>query len=265
MNKKISIESFNPYSTRFPNRKLVTKGTLELIKELRLNGYDVLVTPDNNQPIQYLFKKGLHDFFSNPVYTFLLGIPTSIIFNIVSNYIQKSIDKSKQTDEIRNNIIIINNSTTEIINLNQKVISKSEIKDKQKKSQKIKEEFDKCFSLKSPYANLPTPIFLNHKPKVIGWGRLKETYTKLEFDDSIIFDKSVHRKIREGKIKGASLTAIAEKSICSICKSDYTQCNHIAGDIYENNECINEISEATIVEVSLVKEPINQECLITIR
>lgn len=264
-NKKISIESFNPYSTRFPDRRLVTKGTLELIKELRLNGYEVNVIPENNKPVQYLYKKGFSDFFSNPVYAFLAGIPTSIIFNIVSNYIQKSIDKWKQTDEIKNNIIIINNSTTEIINLNQKIISKSEINDKQKKSKKLKYEFDKCFSLKSPYKNLQTPIFLEHKPRVIGWCRLKATHTTLEFDDAIIFDSSIQRKIKNGKIKGASLTGIAEKSVCSICKLDYIECNHITGDIYNNTMCINEIHEATIVEVSLVKEPINKECLINIK
>lgn len=265
MSKKISIDSFNPYSTRFPNRRLVTKGTLELIKELRLNGYEVTVKPENDQPIQYLYKKGLHDFFSNPVYAFLLGIPTSIVFNIVSNYIQRSIDKWKQPEEIKNNIIIINQNTTEIINLNQKIISKSEINDKLKKAKKLKDEFDKCFSLKSPYVNLPTPIFLEHKPKIIGWCRLKATYTTLEFDDSIIFDKSVHKKIKNGKIKGGSLTGISEKSICTICKSDYIQCNHIAGNIYNNIKCGNEIHEATIVEVSFVKEPINKECLIHIR
>jgi hypothetical protein len=265
MTKKISIDSFNPYSTRFPNRRLVTKGTLELIKELRLNGYEVTVKPENSEPIQYLYKKGLHDFFSNPVYAFLAGIPTSIVFNIVSNYIQKAIDKQKQTEVIKNNIIIINQSTTEIINLNQKIISKSELNDKQKKVKSLKSEFDKCFSLKSPYEHLPTPIFLEHKPKIIGWCRLKATDTTLEFDDSIIFDKSVHKKIKNGKIKGGSLTGIAEKSICGICKSDYVSCNHIAGNLYDNIMCVNEIHEATIVEVSLVKEPINKECLVTIK
>lgn len=265
MSKKISIDSFNPYETRFPNRRLVTKGTLELMKELRLNGYEVTVKPENNEPIQYLYKKGLHDFFSNPVYAFLAGIPTSIVFNIASNYIQKCIDKWNQTEEIKDNIIIINQTTNEIINLNQKVISKSEIKDKQKKEKKLKTEFDKCFPLKSPYVHLPTPIFLEHKPKIIGWCRLKATYTTLEFDDSIILDKKVHKKIKEGKIKGGSLTGIAEKSICKICKSDYVICDHIAGEIYDNTMCGNEIHEATIVEVSLVKEPINKECIVSIK
>ncbi|UAY51638.1 hypothetical protein [Ferruginibacter albus] len=263
MTQKIKIESFNPYETRFPNRKLVTKGTLELIKELRLNGYEIIVTPENDQPIEYLYKKGFHEFFDNPVYTFLIGIPTGIIVNILSNYIQKVIDKWNQTEDIKNNIIIVDNSI--IINLNQQIISKSEIKDKKKKSEKVKEDFDKCFSLKSPYINLPTPIFINHKPKVIGWCRLKATYSTLEFDDAIILDNSVKRKIREGKIKGASLTGIATKSVCSICKSNYVECNHFAGDIYNNIKCINEIHEASIVEVSLVKEPINRECLINIR
>lgn len=265
MDRQITIDSFNPYETRFPNRRLVTKGTLELIKELRLNGYQVIVRPENYQPIQYLYKKGFHDFFSDPLYAFLAGIPTSVVFNIISNYIQRYIDKQKQTDEVKNNIIIINQTTNEIVNLNQKAISKSEIQDKKKKSKKVQSAFDKCFSFKSPYIHLPTPIFLEHKPKVIGWCRLKATHTKLEFDDSIILDKKVFKKIKENKIKGGSLTGIAEKSICSICKTDYVMCNHIAGQIYDGLACVNEIHEATIVEVSLVKEPINKECLVSLK
>jgi len=112
---------------------------------------------------------------------------------------------------------------------------------------------------------LPTPIFLEHKPKIIGWCRLKATHTKLEFDDSIILDKKVYKKIKDNKIKGGSLTGIAEKSICSICKTDYVLCNHIAGQIYDGQDCINEIHEASIVEVSLVKEPINKECLVSLK
>lgn len=264
MSKIITIDSFNPYSTRFPDRRLVTKGTLELIKELRLNGYEVHVRPENNQPIQYLYHKGALEFFSNPVYAFLTGIPVSVIVNIISNYVQRAIDKWNQPDEIKNNIIIISNESRQVIDANQKVISLSEINDKKTKSKKYKEEFDKCFSLVSPYKNLPTPIFLNHKPKVVGWCRLKATFTTLEFDDAIVIDKPTQKKINEGKIKGASLTGIAEKSICSICNTNYVECNHVTGDIYNNVKCSNQIHEATIVEVSFVKEPINKKCVISL-
>lgn len=264
MSKVITLDSFNLYSARFPDRRLVTKGMLELIKELRSSGYEVHVKPENDQPIQYLYHKGAHEFFSNPVYAFLTGIPVGIIVNLVSNYVQKAIDKWNQTEEIKNNIIIINNESRQIVNANQKTLSLSEVNDKQKKSKKHKEEFDKCFSLISPYGNLPTPIFFNHKPKVIGWCRLKATYTTLEFDEAIIIDKSIQKKINSGKIKGGSLTGIAEKSICTICNSNYVECNHIAGDIYDGVSCSNQIYEAKIVEVSLVNEPINSQCVITL-
>ncbi|MCP1997383.1 hypothetical protein [Flavobacterium sp. HSC-61S13] len=262
MEKTISIDSFNPYSSKFPDKKLVTKGTLELIKELRSNGYEIIVRPENNQPIQYLFKKGIHEFFSDPLYAFLAGIPTSIIFNIASNYIQTSIDKWSQTDENRKNIIIINQTINEAVNLNNKKVTKSEILDKKKKSNKKKETFQKCFSIISPYPDLPTPIFIEHKPHIIGWGRLKVSDEELEIEESKILDKTIKRKIKSGKIKGASVTGIAEKSICNICNENYVDCNHITGEIYNGKNCANKIHEATFVEVSLVNIPINSHCLL---
>jgi len=265
MSKTIKIESFNPYLSRFPNRKLITKGTLELIKELRVNGYSVIVTPENDTPVQYLFQKGVHDFFSDPVIAYIIGVPTGIVVNIISNYIQKAFDKWGQSAQSAENIIIIMEDVTQIFSLNNKTISKSEITNKRKKRDKQIKEFEKCFSLKSPYKDLPTPLFSNHKPKIIGWGRLKLTPETLEFEDSIIFDKTAKRKIKEGKIRGASVTGIADKSICSICKLDYINCNHIAGDKYDDAICSNEIHEATLIEVSLVKEPVNEKCILTIK
>lgn len=262
MEKTISFDSFNPYSWKFPEKKLVTKGTLELIKELRNNGYEVIVRPENNQPVQYLFKKGIHEFFSDPLYAYLAGIPTSVILNIASNYIQKSIDKWNQTDKNKKNIIIINQTFNEIIDLNKKTVTRSEIFDKKNKSKKKKDAFKRCFSRLSPYSHLPTPIFIEHKPQIIGWGRLKVSDEALEIEECKILDKTIKRKIKNGKIKGASVTGIAEKSICNICQQNYVDCNHITGEIYNGKRCANEIHEATFVEVSLVSVPINSHCIL---
>jgi hypothetical protein len=62
MHQVIEIDSFNPYENRFPNRKLVDNDTLKLIKILRQQGITVTVRPDNGQPLQYLFRKGVSEF-----------------------------------------------------------------------------------------------------------------------------------------------------------------------------------------------------------
>jgi len=264
MKKEILIDSFNPYSQLYPNRRLVDKGTLELIKYLRIEGYNVVVKPENNQPLQYIFKKGFHDFFTDPVYMYVTGSATAIITTLVANSFQKIIDKwGKGNDNRnRNNIIIINNSTHETINFLNKHIPRTEIDDKRKKVKKKTQGFKTCFSKVTPYPELPTPIFLEHKPQIVGWGKVSVDQEGLIIEKSIIIDKNARRKIKSGKIKGASVTGISEKSICSICKSDYVECNHIAGEFYNNISCSNELHESTLVEVSLVSVPINEKCII---
>lgn len=268
MDKRIEIDSFNPYESRFPNRKLVDKDALKLIKILRQEGYTVLVRPDNNTPIQYLFKKGVNQFLSDPVYLFLIGLPTAVITGLISNYIQKRLDSKKEQKTITNvyNNVIINDFSQKIVfNLNDKRYSLGEIKDRDQKKSTIKKEYAKSFSLISPYLDLPTPIFLEHTPRLVGWGKINITDIGLEIENCKVIDKNVFRKIQQGKIKGASITGIAEKSTCSICNQNYVECNHITGDIYEGTSCTNKIERALAVEVSLVKAPINPECLVNIK
>lgn len=264
MKKEIVIDSFNPYSQLYPNRRLVDKSTLELIKYLRIEGYSITVKPDNGQPIQYIFKKGFHELFTNPVYMYLTSSATAVITTLVANSFQKIIDKwgNGKTNTNENNIIIINNNTNETINFLHNHIPRNEITDKRKKVKKQVQGYTKCFSQVSPYPDLPTPIFLEHKPQIVGWGRVNVNNEGLIIEESIIVDKNARKKIKSGKIKGASVTGISEKSVCSICKSDYVECNHIAGDIYNNVICANELHESTLVEVSLVRIPINEKCII---
>ncbi len=87
----------------------------------------------------------------------------------------------------------------------------------------------------------------------------------MEIERCKIVDKTIFRKINKGKIKGASITGIAEQSKCSICNSNYVECNHIVGEIYDGIACKNSIEKATIVELSLVKTPTNPECLVSIK
>lgn len=257
--KKIIIDSFNPYETRFPNRKLVTRDTLILIKHLRSEGYEVIVEPKNDQPIQYLYKKGFNEFFADPVNIFLIGIPIAIITNIVSNQIQKLLDK-KETINKSNINIRIDNSTVSYNYLGERQ-DNSNSKLINKKRKELKEGFNRCFEIKSPYDNLPVPIFKEHKPVIVGWCRLWSDDVGLK-SEMIITDKVVKRRITQNRLNGLSVTGIATKTKCSICKSDFVYCKHIPGKKYKGEKCFNTIIETDYVETSIVKEPINSQCLI---
>lgn len=260
--KKIIIDSFNPYESRFPNRKLVTRDTLILIKHLRSEGYEVIVEPENDQPIQYLYKKGVSEFFADPVNVTLIGIPIAIITNLITNQIQNLLDKKEIINKSNINIRIDNS----IVNYNYlgeaQVSSNNKLIDKKRK--KLKDGFDRCFEIKSPYYNLPVPVFKEHKPEIIGWCRLWSDDVGLR-SEMIITDQVVKRRITQNRLNGLSVTGIATKTQCSICKSDFVYCKHIPGEKYKGEKCFNTIIETDYVETSIVKEPINSQCLIDLK
>lgn len=257
--KKIKIDSFNPYENRFPNRKLVTRNTLLLIKQLRSDGYNVIVEPENDQPLQYLYKKGIAEFFADPINITLIGIPIAILTNVISNELQKLFDKDDTLDKKNINIKIDNSTKT--YNYLGNPQDKNNTKRIKKKRKELKEGFDRCFEIKSPYDDLPTPVFLQHKPKIIGWCELWSDDDGLKSKMKII-DKVVKRRISQNRLNGMSVTGIATKTECSICKSDFVYCEHIPGKKYKGKKCYNTIIETDYIESSIVKEPINSQCLI---
>ncbi len=58
-----------------------------------------------------------------------------------------------------------------------------------------------------------------------------------------------------------SIGAITESSICSICKADYADCNHLRGQAYMGEICTEIFEEAIeVLEVSLVDHPADKRC-----
>lgn len=85
----IQIDAFNPYDGIYPNRKVITKDILILIKTLRSNGYEVVVLPNDGRKIEYLFKKGDTNFLADPFNQVLINIPLPIAAGLVTNWLQK--------------------------------------------------------------------------------------------------------------------------------------------------------------------------------
>jgi hypothetical protein len=266
MDKIIEIKCFNPYKDIFRDRKLLTLESLQLIKYLRNEGYEVKVIPDDGSPAEYLFKKGVRDLFQNPIFITAFTISMSILSNLISNWIQKLIDKDKRLTN--------KNIHTENIIINTKEVNKyyqldgKEITTRIKKLNNVNKSKDQFIieklNLISPFPEFPTPLFLEHKPKIVGWVLLNIDKNELRFK-GIVTDKTTRKRINQKELRGASVTGIATKTECSICKSNYILCNHISGTIHDGIECVNLIVKADIIEISLVKEPINGKCLIDLK
>lgn len=254
----IEIDSFNPYDSLYINRKVVNRDVLILIKTLRAGGYDVVVKPKDSRRLEYLFKNGVTSFLADPANQVIITIPLGIISGLITNWIQKQFDKKKES----NNIIIIDQSTNIITNSFNKTITKGQVEDTKKKRKIIANNYKKCLKTKSPFLGLPFPILLDHKPIIIGWCSLEETDIGLEIQKGIITNKNAYRKIKAGVYKGGSVTGIAKISTCNICNADYTSCNHIAGKKYKGKSCHISIIDADLIEVSVVKEPVNTKAIL---
>lgn len=265
-----AIPSFNPFEGRYPGYKVISWETLELVKEMRSKGMDVSILPENNKPLCYTFKKGDGGLFSDPIIIFGLTSVWSVLINIVSNRIDHRIqnkkDRKKTLKRAKENIIIVKDeSSNEFYSLEGKRIERL-------KKQKIEEkrintmvDYNLSITASPPKMNLRHPIYLEHAyNRIVGWGNVKLSDSRLILKEYIFTLESIPEKIRNGEIKGMSVAGIAVSSSCSICNSNYVNCNHISGRVYDGKECINSITKSLLADVSLVKDPINQNCIIEI-
>lgn len=63
--------------------------------------------------------------------------------------------------------------------------------------------------------------------------------------------------------KFTSMGYIVKESRCSICQSDYADCDHLKGKAYMGQFCTREILDGELLEVSLVTTPANRDCRVT--
>jgi len=57
-----------------------------------------------------------------------------------------------------------------------------------------------------------------------------------------------------------SYGGFVKQSHCSICKSDYGDCDHIKGKLYNGEMCTRNITEVELEEISVVENPANKHC-----
>ncbi|SNS84084.1 hypothetical protein SAMN05421640_1469 [Ekhidna lutea] len=267
---KIEVKTFNPFVGKFSEDKVITHETLALVKTLRNKGFEVEFIPDDSRELKYLFRKGDFTLFQDPFFLFLIGIPTTIVINVINEFIKKKLEKSKEknptfeTNVNTDNVIINNISGNEIVSIDGKTLSQNSLVRKENEVQKVANEFHDSFKANSPHPELPVPIFLEHTSKIIGWADISINDEGIVIESCTIDDPESWKRIKNSELRGASISGIADKTTCSICEKDYVSCNHVSGEIYNNKMCVNYIVKARLAEISLVKHPANSECVIDI-
>jgi len=256
---EIAIQSFNPYEFRFPGRRVVSRDTLHLIKRLRTNGYEVVVAPDNGSRLYYLTRKGVAEFFADPLLVFLVNIPVTTIVTLLTGLIQDRLKSGRpkpRDEEVRIVLETGQHDNKVRFDYKGKPLSNDQFQAILAAFKGQQQNYRQSVQIIAPDPTMRVPIFLEHTPKIVGWARVwhdKDGSLKAE---TKITDDDVWEKIENGTMKGLSYGALVGKTTCSICQQEYMNCNHIAGEVHHQNECTVRLEQIDHAEVSIVSDPV---------
>jgi hypothetical protein len=262
MIKQVVIQTSNPYSAIFPKRKIVSRNVLHLIKLLRSNGIETTIRGNDNAPLEYFVEKGFKEFISDPVNVFLVNIPLSFIVGIFSSAVYDKIKGQKANGIAEEKLIIHEDKNGSTLTYSEKGLPLS--------SEKIKTLINNARKYTTIQGSIPVspnpskypcPIYLEHTPKIVGWSNLKDVKGALVTQCQIT-DKKTNEMIDKGILKGFSIGGLVKSSKCSICGKQYSQCNHITGQKYQGKMCTNTINSIDLLDISIVRDPVNAQALI---
>jgi hypothetical protein len=261
-----SIQTFNPYEAAHPGHKVVDGELLTLIKLLRDQGNTVVIEPDDGRPIEYLFRKGVKEFLSDPaVINFGLNVAAGLVGAAIAEAVKWVWQHRRRESIVRSapqptNILLRNKETGLVFSYSGEPLDEKALDRLLKMAERERSTFREAFLLRSPSADKPVPLFLEHTARVVGWCDMDLDDEGFYVKDGAIQDRPTWRKVESGELKGLGITGIAIRSTCSVCRRSYVECNHISGVNYDSVNCTNEIEEAVFINVNLVSSPINQRC-----
>lgn len=257
--ERIVFQSYNPYYPVCPQTRVVTRETLQLIRMFRTKGVPIAVEPEDGSKLYYVTEKGWGEVFTDPIFLFLAGIPLQLILSILANFISDYLKRGVNENNI--NIIIETSESGGKIRYTHKgtPISDEKFNLLLRSLQERKNNYTLASAIRpSPYTKEPFPIFLEHTDKIVGWAKdMHIDGNGLKFGDIIIVDAGARQKVLNGDLQGMSIAGIVTKSICSICRREYVDCNHISGNSYSRKMCIVNIKGMCLADVSIVKQPAN--------
>lgn len=166
---EVHFQTFNPYASRFPGLRVVSRETLNLIKYLREEGYRVIVEPDDGTKLNYFVEKGLREILADPVVALIIAIPLDFMINLLSNWVYDVWRRPPQDDEV---ILVLEYEESG----NKLRYSQSGKPISEDRFQRIIKSLDRRFEMYqetqnsvSPDSTRPYPIYYQHTSKLVGW------------------------------------------------------------------------------------------------
>jgi hypothetical protein len=252
------IEQFNPHSEQYPNRRVISRKELELFKLLRAEGVDIRVSGDPLHELNYLSRKGVHEWLSDPVIVLLVGIPVSIACGVLSTVLYNMFagKKPAHTDVV---LELDNRGNRAHYTCDGTPLDTPQFDALLNAMRERRIVHTNITQLKPPYPTRPMPLFLEHTSQVVGWGTVvaDDNIRGHRVEDAVITDAEVWRQIKEGSLKGFSIGVLVREARCEICGESYFDCGHIAGQFYNGISCVVRLMKFDICEISIVANPVN--------
>ena len=259
---QVCIQSYNPYEARFPARRVISREALHIAKLLRENGYSVIVEPDDDSRLNYITRKGLKEFLVDPIHLIIVGIPITVVVNILSTWLYQTFKKTPRTEELNIVLEVDDHGRRLRYNHQGEPLSENRFRSILRLIERQAQRFKDLQTIDPPDPTKPLPIFLEHTDKLVGWGRASLDEKGLRVDDVQIIHKKTLKRMKEGELKGLSIAGLIHDSRCSICDLQYVDCNHITGQLYDGQECLNRIDGILLAETSLVEKPVQPKAKI---
>lgn len=256
---RVKFQSFNPLPSRFPNRRVISRETLHIIKELREMGIGVTVLPEDGGELNFVTEKGIKEFLSDPVFATLVNVPISVVCGVIGNFLYGYLSKSSLPQEESHVVLELENNRLKYDHVG-KLISDERFHEILRTLEKRTAANEIARLIPSPYPERPLPIYLEHTPQIIGWGNVSVREEGLLVEDAIISDDRTYKRLQSGDLKGFSISGLVRKPVCQICQGSYFDCNHISGRTYDGKVCICRLESVDLLEVSIVKDPVNTQC-----
>jgi hypothetical protein len=241
----VVIDTFNPYSARYPNRRVLSLHGLFLYKLLRQQGIDVRISGNPQHEVNYLITRGLEDWLSNPVNLLLVGVPLQIACGWLANALPKLGKRHRQPTDVL--LELDEDGKGAHYTCQGTPLTDAQFTSLLTAMNDRRHNHAHAGRIPIPYPDRRTPLFLEHTGRVVGWAKVVLDDVGLKVDDAVVTDAETMRRIKDGSLKGFSIGGLVRQAKCSNCGGSFIECEHIPNLVT--------LTEVDLGEISIVAHP----------
>lgn len=257
----VRMHTYNPYEDRYPGRRVLSTAALLFAKQMRQNGHTVIIEPDNGAELNCILQYNIQEALSDPLWAYLIGIPTSFALSVAANILYECI--KKPPDTIEANVALEFSDEGIRYSHTGADISDYRFKEMLNALERRANNFAQVNRQQPPEPHRPFPVLEEHKAPVVGWAKAWESGVGVQVDMKITNTGTLER-IDSGQLRGVSMGGLIRRATCSTCNQSYLECNHRAG-VQQPQDTTVIVQEVDLAEISLVHDPVNPLDMVRIR